>query len=140
MNSKNVGNIGEAKVILKFVELGIPVYIPFGDNEPADLIAEFNGKLNRIQVKTSQAKMDNGTVVFRIAKTGKKGDSNYTREYKSNEVDYFACYNLETSILVLVPFSICPKSSLSVRYIKPSTKAKNMWMSDDWTFEKAIYN
>lgn len=51
MVSKNIGNIGEAKVLAKFVELGIPTYLPFGDNEKADLIANFNGKLNKIQVK-----------------------------------------------------------------------------------------
>ena len=48
MNSKNIGNIGEVKVLAKFVELGIPVYLPFRDNEKADLIADFNGKLNKI--------------------------------------------------------------------------------------------
>ena len=40
MNSKRIGNIGEAKVLAKFVEMGMPVYIPFGDNEKADLVAE----------------------------------------------------------------------------------------------------
>lgn len=58
MNSKNVGNIGEAKTLAKFVELGIPVYIPFGDNEKADLVAEFNGKLNKIQCKTSKKNLE----------------------------------------------------------------------------------
>lgn len=51
MNSKQIGNIGEAKVLSKFIELGFPVYIPFGDNEKADLVVEFNGKLNKIQIK-----------------------------------------------------------------------------------------
>lgn len=37
MNSKRIGNIGEAKVLAKFVEMGIPIYIPFGDDEKADL-------------------------------------------------------------------------------------------------------
>lgn len=54
MTTKQLGNIGEAKVLAKFVELKVPVYIPFGDNEKSDLIAEFNGKLNKIQVKTSE--------------------------------------------------------------------------------------
>ena len=54
MTTKQLGNIGEAKVLAKFVELQVPVYIPFGDNEKADLVAEFNGKLNKIQVKTSE--------------------------------------------------------------------------------------
>lgn len=48
MNSKRLGNIGAAKTPSKFVELGIPVYIPFGDTESTDLIAEFGGKLNKI--------------------------------------------------------------------------------------------
>ena len=63
MNTKSIGNIGEAKVLCKFVELGIPVYLSFGDNEKADLIAEFNGKLNKIQVKTS-LKAEDGTMKF----------------------------------------------------------------------------
>lgn len=54
MTTKQLGNIGEAKVLAKFVELKVPIYIPFGDNKKADLIAEFNGKLNKIQVKTSE--------------------------------------------------------------------------------------
>ena len=52
MTTKQLGNIGEAKALSKFVEMNIPVYVAFGDNEKADLIAEFNGKLNKIQVKT----------------------------------------------------------------------------------------
>lgn len=67
MNSKRIGNIGEAKALAKFVELGIPVYIPFGDNESADLIAEFNGKLNKIQfrvVKTATNQRDYRDYLF----------------------------------------------------------------------------
>ena len=43
--------------------MGIPIYIPFGDDEKADLIAEFDGKLNKIQVKTS-IKSKNGCSIF----------------------------------------------------------------------------
>ena len=51
MNSKAKGNIGEGVVLSEFVKRGIQVSIPFGDNARYDLIAEFNGKLNKIQVK-----------------------------------------------------------------------------------------
>lgn len=34
--------------------MNVPVYVSFGDNEKADLIAEFNGRLNKLQVKTSE--------------------------------------------------------------------------------------
>ena len=45
MTTKQLGNIGEAKTLSKFVELQIPVYQAFGDNEKSDLIADFNGRL-----------------------------------------------------------------------------------------------
>lgn len=54
MNSKRIGNIGEAAALMKFVEIGIPVYLPFGDNEKADLIVELKGQLLKIQVKSSE--------------------------------------------------------------------------------------
>ena len=66
MNSKRIGNIGEAKALAKFVELGIPVYIPFGDNESADLIAEFNGKLNKIQCKTTAAISEQSIITWNL--------------------------------------------------------------------------
>lgn len=48
MNTKSIGNIGESVTITEFVKRGISVYLPFGENEKADLIADFNGKLNKI--------------------------------------------------------------------------------------------
>lgn len=45
MTTKQLGNIGEAKTLSKFVELQVPVYQAFGDNEKSDLIADFNGRL-----------------------------------------------------------------------------------------------
>lgn len=41
MTTKQLGNIGEAKL----VSMNVPVYVSFGDNEKADLVAEFNGRL-----------------------------------------------------------------------------------------------
>ena len=41
--NKQKGNIGEAKCLAKMIELGIPVAIPFGDNERYDLIIEDKG-------------------------------------------------------------------------------------------------
>ena len=50
-NTSNIGNVGQAYVIAKFIELGIPTYLPIGEGYPTDLIADFNGKLNKIQCK-----------------------------------------------------------------------------------------
>lgn len=63
METKRLGNIGEAVAISSFVKHCIPVYIPFGDDEKVDLVADFNGKLNKIQVKTSE-KANDGKMIF----------------------------------------------------------------------------
>lgn len=103
MNSKQIGNIGEAKVLSKFIELGFPVYIPFGDNEKADLVVEFNGKLNKVQVKTSiDAK--NGNVIFDLTSSTAHRKNGMRHKYTIDEVDYFALYNLCRDKIYLLKF------------------------------------
>ena len=47
------GNIGLGKAIEYFTSHGITVVIPLNDTQKYDLIADFNGGLQRISVKTS---------------------------------------------------------------------------------------
>lgn len=101
MNSKVIGNIGEAITIAEFVRRGIPVYTSFGENERADLIAEFNGKLNKIQCKTSERFEDN-VIVWRLTSSTSTG----VHVYDKSEIDYFSLYNIESKILLLVPVEI----------------------------------
>ena len=118
MNSKNIGNIGEAKALSKFIELGIPVYIPFGDNEKADLIAEFNGKLNKIQVKTS-IKAENGKMIFDLTSSSAHRKNGTTHIYTEEEIDYFVCYNIARDKLFLIHVNDAPNTALTIRYEKP---------------------
>lgn len=101
-NSKTIGNIGEAVAI-----------------------AEFNGKLNKIQVKTSE-KIKDGTITWGIKSlTGTKG--NYkVHYYDSSEIDYFALYNVETGLLLLVPITeISARTTISFTYpFKPCKHTK----------------
>ena len=49
------GNLGLGKAIEYFTSHSIPIAIPLNDTQKYDLIADFNGKLQRISVKTSRA-------------------------------------------------------------------------------------
>ena len=118
MNSKRIGNIGEAKVLCKFVELGIPVYIPFGDNEKADLIADFNGKLNKIQIKTSQ-KAEEGKMIFDLTSSTTHRQNGEKHIYNDNEIDYFACYNIARDKIFLISVNETPNTSITIRFEKP---------------------
>ena len=93
MQTKRIGNIGESRVLFEFVKREIPVYLPFGDNETADLLAEFNGKINKIQIKTITTINKNNALEF---PTSRRPVGNNARiAYNEEEVDYFVFYCLE---------------------------------------------
>lgn len=135
MNTKNIGNIGEAITLQEFVKRGISVYIPFGENEKADLIAEFNGKLNKIQVKTSR-KIEDNKILWRLVSCCTSGCHKYTKE----EVDYYALYNIETDLLLLVPFYIL-EGKTQVTFYVPYKKSSNQYIQlnyQDYLFDKIL--
>ena len=133
MTTKQIGNIGEAKVLSEFVRLGIPVYLPFGDNEKADLIAEFNGKLNKIQVKSSQ-KIIEDKVRFSLVSSTMHRQNGVKHIYTENEIDYFALYNLERDKVYLISINEegLPKNEVTIHFNPP--KSKNQFK----TFQKKI--
>ena len=114
MNSSQLGNIGEARVLSEFVKLGVPCYLPYGDGNTADLIAEFNGKLNRIQIKTTTSLNKAGAMEWKV--TRQEGYHGNRVQYNANDIDCFAFYCLETDMVCLVPFDEnFPTSTLSIR-------------------------
>lgn len=138
MNTKNIGNIGEAKVLAKFVELGIPVYLPFGDNEKADLIAEFNGKLNKIQIKTS-IKAENGKMIFDITSSTQHRKNGVKHIYTSNEIDYFACYNINRKCILLFKVDEVPNTTITIRYEKPKNgQITGIRFEEDYLIDKVL--
>ena len=138
LNTKSIGNIGEAKVLCKFIELGIPVYVPFGDNEKADLIAEFNGKLNKIQVKTS-IKSKDGAVIFDLTSSTAHRKNGVRHVYTNQEVDYFACYNIELDKVFLIDINEAPKNAIKLRFTKPkNNQIKTIRYIDDYLLENVL--
>lgn len=138
MNTKSIGNIGEVKTISKFVELGFPVYLPFGDNEKADLIAEFNGKLNKIQVKTS-VKAENGVVKFDLTSSTTHRKNGVKHIYTNQEIDYFACYNLSRDKVYLIKVDNAPNTMLTIRYEMSSNgQTKSIRLEKDYLIENVL--
>ena len=57
MDKKQIGNLTELQCLTSFVSLGYNVSIPYGDNAKYDFIADIQGKLIRVQVKTASEEM-----------------------------------------------------------------------------------
>ena len=141
MTTKQIGNIGEAKVLSGFVRLGVPVYLPFGDNEKADLIADFNGKLNRIQVKTSQKIIDGDKVRFSLVSSTVHRQNGVKHIYTEDEIDYFAFYNLERDRVYLISIKEegLPKNEVTIRFCLPKTKNQfKTFLEEDYLIDKVI--
>lgn len=130
MNTKQLGNIGEAKALCKFVSLHVPVYQAFGDNERSDLIADFNGKLQRIQVKTSE-KCEEGKMTFSLVSSTMHRKNGVKHKYTKEEVDYFALYNIESDILLLVPIELVLGRTM-VTFKLEYKESRNQFKALDW--------
>ena len=138
MDTKSIGNIGEAKVLAKFVELGVPVYLPFGDNEKADMVVEFNNKLNKIQVKTS-VKAEDGKMIFDLTSSTSHRKNGVKHIYTKNEIDYFACYNIARDKTFLVSVDEAPNTALTIRYENPkNNQYSRVKLEDDYLVETAL--
>lgn len=136
-NTSNIGNIGQAKVIAKFVELGIPVFTPFGEGYTTDLIADFNGKLNKIQIKTTENLHDDCYMVWKI--THQQGYHGTRIKYTADEVDYFALYCIETNILCLVPYNKAQTNEITIRLDSyEGNRTKVMKFASEYKFENFI--
>ena len=116
--------------------MGIPIYIPFGDDEKADLIAEFDGKLNKIQVKTS-IKSKNGCSIFDLTSSTAHRTNGERRKYLNSEIDYFALYSLDRDKIYLMKVPDNPMSAITIRFedTKSGMKSRVNYESDFW-FEK----
>jgi hypothetical protein len=62
-NSSKQGDIGESKAIYEYTKLGYTVSRTIFDSAKYDLIIERNGKLKRVQVKTTTTRKHNNYVV-----------------------------------------------------------------------------
>lgn len=118
MNGKTVGDIGEAKVLCEFIELGIQVYLPYGENSKVDIVANFNNKLNKIQVKTCSHTIDDGKYNVYLKNTSLRSDGNSVVSLPTKEdIDFFAIYCLEREKPILVPFELLEnKKSITIHF------------------------
>lgn len=129
---KRVGNIGEAKAIAWFVEHGISVSIPFGDNERYDLVIDYNGKLEKVQVKTSSYCPNSGCISFKLHSSTYHTSNKQNRAYE-NDVDSFVLCDLINDSLYYVPISqVIGKKNINIRFANSNNgQMKNCIFAND---------
>lgn len=113
----------ELQCIASFYELGYSVSIPYGENSRYDFIADIDGHLIRVQVKTSRFLDDEkSSFCFSCRSTRINSQGSIHKRYTKNEIDFFATY-IEGKCY-LVPVEECSRQK-NLRF----DSAKNMQMS-----------
>ena len=140
MITKDKGNIGEAIILAEFTKRGIQCSIPFGDNARYDLIADFNGKLNKIQIKYCGQITENNSITCPCASSTNHTTNKHYSTYE-NDVDYIAFYIAPLNKCMLLPIEIVGnKKTITVRTVLPANnQSKGIHYIEDYTFDKIIF-
>ena len=99
------GNMGLSKAIDYFTSHQIPIALPMNDTQKYDLIADFNGGLQRISVKTSRNRTEYGTYSVNLRNTGGSSGNFKTRPFDNSTCDYIFILTGEDK-LYLIPSNI----------------------------------
>ena len=109
---KKIGEKTEAMVLSELIKRNYKVSIPFGENTRYDFIIEKNGKLERIQCKTSR--IINGCIEFNTSSS----THHKRRDYK-NQIDAFITYNHELNTIYYIPIKEATRTSMRLRLKHP---------------------
>jgi hypothetical protein len=93
INRRRQGDLGEASAIEWLTSVGATVLIPFGHSPDFDLVADVDGQLLRIQVKTSVLRTETnvGSQRWQVGLATSGGNQSWTRvakRFDPAKVDY----------------------------------------------------
>ena len=129
LSTKEKGNLTELQCITAFYELGYQVSIPYGENSRYDFIADVNGNLLRVQVKTSSYTDDlKNAIHFAVRSSRTNSTNNIRRSYSKKEIDYFATYF--NNQCYLVPVEETSSSYKTLRFSSQNNNKTINWAAD----------
>lgn len=108
------GNLGLGKAIEYFTSHSIPVAIPLNDTQKYDLIADFNGKLQRISVKTSRATENGKSFSVQLRNTGGSSGNNKIRPFDNKSCDYLFIYTINEEYYLIPSKEVTAINSINV--------------------------
>jgi hypothetical protein len=135
-NHKSVGEQGERITIGELAKFNIDVAIPLSDNYPYDMIAIYNNKLYKIQVKSSNIVSNTGALVFTLKKNNWYNKT--SKKYTSEEIDIFVLCDFNT-IYLLKPEEFNNRSGFTIRLKKTMNSNSIQRLASDYQIsEKRI--
>ena len=88
LNPRKQGDIGEGIAAAWLIQQGYGVWIPFGHSPDCDLLGEQNGKLVRVQVKTSTQQKNERWIVATCTRGGNRSWNGVIKRLEESRFDY----------------------------------------------------
>ncbi len=132
MESKSKGNVTELQAITYFVSKDYRVSIPFGENCRYDFIVDIDGRLLRIQAKSSRQKKPN-CFEFSCLRTQNNSKGARRFQYSKDEIDYFC--TVWNNVCYLVPVEECSNEKRLWLGPTRNKQTKGVHYAKDYTLE-----
>src|SRR2546421_2004475 len=112
MQTREKGNLTEAKILAALVAAGYSVSVPFGEGHKYDFIIDDSVNLRRVQCKTGRVKK--GALLFNSYSQSGNGA---TKQGYHGLADLFAVLNPESGAVYLVPVESFGTTGIALRLI-----------------------
>lgn len=126
MNTHEIGDRAEARVLAKLLERYVAVLLPFGNGRRYDMVVECtDGSFKTVQAKNGRLR--DGVVKFKAASFGPRAPK---RGYQG--IDYFGVFCPDNDTVYLVPVADVPvgEAGLRIAPTKDNRKQGVHWAKD----------
>ena len=128
-----VGEITEAAITTRFLQLGYVVLTPYGGNQRYDLVIEDSeGQFWRVQCKTGRIDEDGTVIKFNTSNANVTGKNRQLRHYRG-QCDYFAVYCEKLNRAYLIPVDQVGTTQARLRLVPTKrNQEKNVRLAQEY--------
>jgi hypothetical protein len=108
------GNIGLDKAIEYFTSHSIPVCLPLNDTQKYDLVADIDGKLSRVSVKTSRFKQHQSSYYVLLKNCGGSSGKGKIRLFDNKSCEYVFVLTGDDKIYLIPSSEIKSTNAISI--------------------------
>lgn len=108
------GNVGLGRAIAYFTTIGCPIMLPLNDTQKYDLVVDIDGRLFKVQVKTSGNLKTSGNYEVALKNTGGSSGVSKTRHFDNTSCDLLFVLLADETMLLVPTAEIESKSTWNV--------------------------
>ena len=106
------GNVGLGMAIAYYTSICVPVMIPLNDTQKYDLVVELDGKLKKVQIKTTRGKSKSGKYAVQLKHSGGSDNKKAIVNFDNTESDILFVVTIDGDLYQIPSEQITAKTQL----------------------------